>query len=221
MTNEEELKQEIAKLKQEIDHLKLQREIPSQGMIKKKAVVAGEMTGEGILGKEVKKIDLSKGFDKEEVQLTTYFSLRGHRLDNTQVCRCSFCNIILTDFEKIEMNNKIYCEHCYRKEEHDLDKADYKILICIYKGYRDTSTFLEALGFVVTIQRITGLMKNEVNNKINKLLGLGYLFLHGLIFKSIRVTSIGEEALVAYNQIYRDEDCVLMNKRIKQIGAYR
>ena len=211
MNNEEELKGEIAKLKEEIERLKTENENQNQGMIKKKAVVAGEMTGEGILEKEVKKIDLSRGLDREEVQQTTFFSLRGHRLENNQVCRCSFCNIILTDFEKIEVNNKIYCEQCYRKEEHDLDKADYKILVCIYKGYRETSTFLESLGFVVTIMRITGFTKNVVNSRIDKLLEQSYLFLHGLIFRELRVSAKGEEALCGYHQIYLDEDC----KRVK------
>jgi hypothetical protein len=207
MNDEEGLKGEIIRLKQEIERLKMQNENPTQGMIKKKAVVAGEMTGEGILGKEVKKIDLSEGFDREEVQQITFFSPRGHRLDQSQVCRCSFCNIILTDFEKIEVNNKIYCEHCYRTEEYDLDKAAYKILVCIYKGYRETSTFLESLGFVVTIQRITGLTIKDVNNNVNKLLEQGYLFLHGVIFRELRVSAKGEEALCGYHQIYHDEDC--------------
>ena len=211
MNNEEKLKGEIIRLKQEIERLIMEKESPTQGMIKKKAVVAGEMTSEGILGKEVKKIDLSKGFDREEVQEITFFSPRGHRLDQSQVCRCSFCNIILTDFEKIEVNNKIYCEHCYRKEEHDLDKADYKILVCIYKGYRETSTFLEYFGFAVTLQRITGLTVKEVNDKMDKLLEKGYLFQHGMIFRELRVSAIGEEALAAYHQIYMDEDC----KRVK------
>jgi hypothetical protein len=211
MINEEDLKGEIIRLKQEIERLKTENANPTQGMIKKKAVVAGEMTSEGILGKEVKKIDLSKGFDREEVQQITFFSLRGHPLDNTQVCRCSFCNLILTNFEKIEVNNKIYCEQCYRKEEHDLDKADYKILICIYNGYCETSTFLESLGFVVTIQRITGLTKKEVKTKIEKLLEQGYLFFHGMILRELRISSIGEEALCGYHQIYLDEDC----KRVK------
>ncbi len=211
MSNEEELKGEIAKLKQEIENLKIQKENPSQGILKKSAKVAGDRTPDGFLEKEVKKIDLSKGFDKEEVKLTTYFSLRGHRLENNQVCRCSFCDIILTDFEKIEVNNKVYCEQCYRIKEHDLDKADYKILVCIYKGYRETSTFLESLGFAVTIMRITGLTKNEVNNKIDRLLEQGYLFLHGMIFKELRVSAMGEEALCGYHQIYLDEDC----KRVK------
>ena len=71
--------------------------------------------------------------------------------------------------------------------------------------------FLESLGLAVTIMRITGLTKNEVNNKIDKLLDQGYLFLHGIIFKEMRVSSKGEEALCGYHQIYLDEDC----KRVK------
>ena len=211
MSNEEELKCEIIRLKQEIERLKMENENPSQGMIKKKAVVAGDRSGEGVLGKEIKKIDLSRGIDREEVQQITFFSPRGHRLDQSQVYRCSFCNIILTDIEKIEMNNKIYCEQCYRIEEHNLDKTDYKILVCIYNDYRETSTFLESLGFVVTIQRITGLTKKEVKTKIEKLLEQGYLFFHGMILRELRISSIGEEALCGYHQIYLDEDC----KRVK------
>ena len=211
MNREEELKGEIVRLNQEIERLKTENENPSQGFLKKSAKAAGDRTAGGILEKEMKEIDVSKGFDRKEVKFTTFFSLRGHRLDQNQVCRCSFCDVILTDFEKIEVNNKVYCEQCYRNEEHDLDKADYKILVCIYKGYRETSTFLESLGLAVTIQRITGLTHNEVNNKIDKLLEQGYLFLHGMIFRELRVSAIGEEALCGYHQIYLDEDC----KRVK------
>lgn len=219
MSNEEEMKGEITKLKKEIERLRTENESPSHGMIKKKAEVAGDMTEQGILEKEIKKIDLSKGFDREEVKLTTYFSIKGHRLHKESVCRCSLCSIILTDFEKIEVNNRIYCEKCYRKEENDLDKDDYKILVCISKGYTETSTFLEHLGFVVTIQKITGLTKKEVNKKIEELLNRGYLFLHGLIFREIRVSSKGEEALAAYNQIYLDEDCSRVKNKIPLTGV--
>ena len=68
---------------------------------------------------------------------------------------------------------------------------------------------------MVTIQKITGLTKSEIDNKIEKLLDHGYLFLHGFIFKSIRVSSLGEEALAAYNQIYRDEDCNRVKNKIQ------
>ncbi len=214
MSNEEELKGEIARLKQEIERLKTENKSSNQGMIKKSAEVAGERSGEGVLGKEVKKIDLSKGFDKEEVRLTKYFSLRGHRLEKDQVCRCSFCNIVLTDFEKIEVNNRVYCEKCYRKEEHDLDKEDYKVLVCFSRGFTETSTIVEFLGFGVTIQRLTGLTKREADKKIEKLLDHGYLFIHGLILREIRVSSKGEEALTAYDQIYRDGDCNDVRNRV-------
>lgn len=214
MSNEEELKGEIAQLRQEIERLKMQKENPGQGMIKKKAVVAGDRSKEGILGKEVKKIDLSKGFDREEVQQISFFSTRGHRLDQNQVCRCSFCDIILTDFEKIEVNNKIYCEQCYRKEEHDLDKDDYKILVCFSRGITETSTIVEFLGFGITIQRMTGLTKKEADKKIEKLMKKGYLFTHGLILRDVRVSSKGEEALTAYDQIYRDGDCNSVKNRV-------
>jgi len=219
MNNEEEMKGEIVRLKKEIERLRTENESPSQGMIKKKAEVAGDMTDIGIFEKEIKKIGLSNGFDREEVKLTTYFSVKGHRLEREKVCRCSFCSIILTEDEKIEVNNKVYCEACYRKEEHNLDKCDYKILVCISNGYTETSTFLEYFGYVVTIQKITGLTKGEIDKKIEELLDQGYLFLHGLIFREIRVSSKGEEALAAYNQIYQDEDLKLVKERMRYVGV--
>lgn len=219
MDENDELKGEIERLKKELSLLKLRDTSLNRGMIKKTATVAGGMTNQGILEKEIKKIDLSKGFDTEEVKSTTFFSIKGHRLEKGQVCRCSFCSLILTEGEKIEINNKIFCEKCYRKEECDLDKDDYKILICILSYFTSTSPFMEYLGFAVTIQKITGLTKSEIDNKIEKLLDQGYLFLHGFIFKSIRVSSLGEEALAAYNQIYRDEDCNRVKNKIQLMGG--
>ena len=219
MNNEEEMKGEIIRLKNEIERLRLENTGINQGMIKKKAEVAGEMTDIGIFEEEIKKIGFSKGFDREEVKVTSYFSVKGHRLEKEQVCRCSFCSIILTEGEKIEINNRVYCEKCYRKEEHDLDKDDYKILICILNGFTSTSSFMEYFGYVVTIQKITGLTKGEIDKKIEKLLDQGYLFLHGLVFKSIRVSSKGEEALAAYNQIYQDEDFKLVKERMRYVGV--
>jgi len=219
MNNEEEMKGEIIRLKKEIERLMLGNTGINQGMIKKKAEVAGEMTDIGIFEEEIKKIGFSNGFDREEVKVTSYFSVKGHRLEKEQVCRCSFCSLILTEGEKIEINNRVYCEKCYRKEEHDLDKDDYKILICILSDFTSTSSFMEYFGYVVTIQKITGLTKGEIDRKIEKLLGQGYLFLHGLVFKSIRVSSKGEEALAAYNQIYQDEDFKLVKERMRYVGV--
>lgn len=216
MSNEEELIGEIVRLKKEIERLKTGSESPSQCMIKKTARVAGGMTDQGVLEKEIKKINLSKGFDREEVKSTTFFSIKGHPL-NELVWRCSFCSIILTDFEKIEVNNKIYCEQCYREEEHDLDRDSYKILLCILNGFSSTSSFLEYLVGEVTIQKIAGLSEDEIEKRIEKLLEHGYLFLYGLFFKRIRVSSKGEEALAAYNQIYRDGDCNLVKDRIRNM----
>ena len=207
MNNEEEMKGEIVRLKKEIERMRLENTGINQGIINKKAEVAGSMTDLGIFEEEIRKVGLANGFDKEEIKISSYFSMKGHRLEREKVCRCSFCSIILTEDEKIEVNNKVYCEQCYRKEEHDLDKDDYKILVCIFKGYKETSMFLEYLGYIITLQKLTGLTKSEVNKKVQKLLEQGYLFLHGLIFKEIRVSSKGEEALAAYHQIYLDEDC--------------
>jgi hypothetical protein len=218
MDKEEELKGKILRLTQEIERLRIENMELNQGMVKKKAEVAGEMTDVGIFEEEVKKINLKDGFDTEEVKLTTYFSIKGHQLEKGKVCRCSFCSIILTVFEKIEVNNRIYCEKCYREEEHDLDKNDYKVLICIFNNYTKTSTILEYLGFAVTIQRLTGITKKEVEKKIENLLGKGYLFLHGIFFRKLRVSSLGEEALTAYNQIYKDEDCINVKYNIYSRG---
>lgn len=219
MSGEEELKTEIERLKKEIELLKLQSGSQSQGIVKKKVIVAGDRTKNGIFKKEMKKIDFSSGFDKEEVTVTSHFSVKGHRLEQEKVCRCSFCNLILTELEKIEIVNRIYCENCYRKEEHDLDKDDYKVLLCTSNGYTSTSSVLEYLGYVVTVQTMAGLPKYEVIKKLEKLLGSGHLFLYGLILKRIKISSKGEEAMSGYNQIYRDEDCELVKKRIDYCGG--
>ena len=219
MNNEEEMKGEIIRLKKEIERLRMGNTGLNQGITKKKAEVAGEMTDLGIFEEEIRKVGLANGFDKEEIKISSYFSMKGHRLEREKVCRCSFCSLILTEDEKIEMNNKVYCEKCYRKEEHDLDKDDYKILICILNGFTSTSPFMESFGYEVTIQKITGLAKGEIDKKIEKLLGQGYLFLHGLVFKEPRVSSKGEETLAAYNQIYRDEDIKLVKERIRYVGV--
>jgi hypothetical protein len=221
MDENDELKGEIERLKKELALLKSQDSNQYQGMIKKKAEIAGEITDKGIFEEEIKKVGFSTGFDKEELKVTSYFSIKGHKLDKEKVCRCSICSLLITDVEKIEINNKIYCDKCYRKEEHDLGKDEFKILICILNGFTSISLLLEYFGYVTTIQKIAGLPRDIVKTKIEKLLDRGYLFLYGLIFKNIRVTSMGEEALVAYNQIYRDEDCDLMKERIKRIGGYR
>ena len=214
--SEEELREEIARLKREIEQLRMGNADLNPGMVKKKAEVAGGITDTGIFNEEIKKTVFSNRFDSEEVRVTSYFSVKGHRLDKEKVYRCSFCGIILTENEKIEINNRIYCEECYREKEHDLDKDDYKILFCILNGLTSTSSFLEYFGYVVTIQRVTGIAKSDVESRIEKLLNQGYLFLHGTLFKSIRVSSKGEEALAAYSQIYRDADI----KRVKERAMY-
>ena len=219
MDEPDELRGEIERLKKELALLKSQDTSLNQGMIKKTATVAGGMTNQGILEKEIKKIDLSKGFDTEEVKSTTFFSIKGHPLEKELVCRCSFCSIILTEEEKIEINNRVYCEKCYREEENDLDRDSYKILLCILSGFTSTSSVMEYLGHEVTIQRIAGLSEDEIEKRIEKLLEQGYLFLYGLFFKRIRVSSKGEEALAAYNQIYRDGDCNLVKDRIIDMGV--
>ena len=221
MSNEEELMGEIIRLKKEIERLKSNSGSPNQGIIKKTAKIAGGITDQGILEKEVKKIDLSKGFNKEEVKSTTFFSVKGHPLEKEVVWRCSYCSIILTDVEKIEVNNRIYCEQCYRKEEHDLDKDSYKILLCILNGFISTSSFLEYSVGEITIQRIIGLPEDEIKKRVDELLEQGYLFLHGLFFTRLRVSSKGEEVLSAYNQIYRDDDINLVRERIRLMGRYR
>ncbi len=219
MNNEEEMNGEITRLKREIERLRMENTGINQGMIKKKAEVAGNMTDIGIFEEEIKKMGFSGGFDREEVKVTNYFSVKGHGLEKGKVCRCSFCSLILTEGEKIEINNKIFCEKCYRTEEHDLDKNDYKILICILSGFTSTSPLMEYIGFAVTVQKITGIIKSEIDKKIEKLLEQGYLFLHGFIFKSIRISSKGEEALAAYNQIYQDEDCNRVKNKILLMGV--
>jgi hypothetical protein len=217
VNKEEELSDEIARLKQEIERLKAENEGLGHGMEKKKAVVAGDMTDRGIFETEIKKIDMANGFDREEVKVTNYFSVKGHQLRMGQVLRCSFCSIILTAQEKIESNNKVYCEKCYRQEEHDMSKDEYKIMLCASHGFTSTSLLLESLGCAVTIQRLTGLTKNEAAKKLERLLDEGYLFQHGILFKKIRVSSKGEEAMVAYGQVYRDEDCDVVRSRLSSI----
>jgi len=219
MNNEEEMKGEITRLKKEIERLRLENTGLNQGMIKKKAEVAGQMTDLGIFEEEIQKVGLANGFDKEEIKISSYFSMKGHRLEREKVCRCSFCSIILTEGEKIEVNNKIYCEACYRKEESDLDKDEFKVLVCVSCGFTSTSNFWEGMGCAVTIQRITGMSKAEAKRRIEKLLGKGYLFLHGLVFKELRVSSKGEAVLAAYNQIYRDADCNAVKDRVLYMGA--
>jgi len=217
MNKEEELSDEIARLKQEIERLKAENEGLGHGMEKKKAVVAGGMTDIGIFETEVKKINMANGFDREEVKVTNYFTVKGHQLQKDQVLRCSFCSIILTTQEKIESNNKVFCEKCYRQEEHDLSKDEYKIMLCASRGFTSTSMLLESLGCAVTVQRITGLDKGEVTRMLDRLLSAGYLFRHGFFFKRIMVSSKGEEAMVAYGQIYRDKDCDVVRSRLSSI----
>lgn len=217
MNKEEEMSDEIARLKQEIERLKAENEGLGHGMEKKKAVIAGGMTDIGIFEEEIKKINMANGFDREEVKVTNYFSVKGHQLQMGQVLRCSLCSIILTAQEKIESNNKVYCEKCYRHQEHDLSKDEFKIMLCASHGFTSTSLFLESLGWAVTVQRITGLMKSEATKILDRLLKDGYLFQHGILFKKIRVSSKGEEAMVAYDQVYRDEDCDIVRNRISSI----
>ena len=219
MNNEEEMKGEIIRLKKEIERLRMGNDGINQGMIKKKAEIAGDMTDLGIFEEEIRKVGLANGFDKEEIKISSYFSMKGHRLEREKVCRCSFCSIILTEDEKIEVNNKVYCEACYRTEEHDLEKDEFKILVCVSSGFTSTSSFLESMGYDVTIQRIIGMPKAEAIKKIEKLLGKGYFFLHGLVFKELRVSSKGEEAMAAYNQIYQDEDLELVKERMRYVGV--
>lgn len=217
MSSEEELKGKIARLKQEIERLKIENSGVGQTITKKSAEVAGERTEIGIFEEEIRRIGMSGGMDKEEVKITQYFSPKGRMLIKGKVWRCSSCNSILTEEEKIEANSRIYCEQCYRKE-HDVDKNDYKILVCIWRGFTETSTFLEAFGFTVTIQRVTGIPEKEAKKRVKKLLERGYLFFHGMFFRELRVSSKGEEALAAYNQIYRrDEDCNRVRNTIWQI----
>jgi len=219
MNKEEQLQNEISKLRQEIERLKSENEGLSHGIQKKRAEIAGEMTDLGIFEEEIRRVGMANGFDKEEIKVSSYFSLRGHKLERDGVCRCSFCSIILTEGEKIEMNNKIYCEKCYRKEEHDLQKDEFKVLVCAYSGFTSTSNFWEGMGCTVTIQSITGIPKVEAKKKVEKLLGAGYLFLHGILFKRLRVSSKGEEALAAYDQIYRDPDFKAVKDRLFCVGA--
>ena len=213
MNNEEELKCEIARLKQEIERLKVENSGIGQTISKKTAEVAGERSEVGVFTEEIRRIGMSGGFDKEEVKVTQNFSPKGRMLVKGRVWRCIQCNSILTEVEKIESNNNIYCEKCYR-QIHDLDKDDYKLLLCVLNGHEDTSTFLEFFGFIVTLQRLTGLPKEMVNKKMRKLKELGYVFYHGLIFKHLRVSSEGEEALAAYNQVYLDRDMIDARNRI-------
>jgi hypothetical protein len=133
-----------------------------------------------------------------------------------KVWRCTQCNSILTKVEKIESNNNVYCEKCYRQNVHDLNKDDYKLLLCVSNGHVNTSTFLEGLG-IVTLQRLTGLTKEMVNKKMCKLKDLGYVFYHGIILRQLKVSSIGEEALAAYDQIYRDKDLDDVRYRISTV----
>ena len=214
----DELKAEIERLKSEIEFLRFQNTGQSQGIVKRKAEVAGSITDTGIFEEEVKKLDFSDGLNKEEVKLTTYFSVNGRRLEKEKVSRCSFCNLILTDAEKIEIKNRIYCEKCLRQKEHDLDKEDFKILLCISYGIASTSEIMEYLGFCVTIQKITGLDKTEVEQRVQKLFRSGYIYVQGFINKSARVTSKGEEGLAAFNQIYLDYDCNAVKQRIAMAG---
>jgi len=206
MSSEDELKCKITRLKQEIERLKVENSGIGQTISKKSAEVAGERTEIGIFEEEIRRIGMSGGFDKEEVKVTHYFSPKGHMLIRGKVWRCTQCNSILTEVEKIESNNNIYCEKCYRQNVHDLDKDDYKLLLCVSNGHEDTSTFLEGLGLIVTLQRFTGLTKEKVNKKMCKLKKLGYVFYHGIILRHLRVSSKGEEALAAYDQVYCDRD---------------
>lgn len=206
MNSEEELKGEIAKLKQEIERLKIKSSGVGQTITKKSAEVAGERSEVGVFTEEIRRIGMSSGMEKEEVKITQYFSPKGRMLVKGKVWRCTQCNSILTEVEKIESNNNVYCEKCYRQNVHDLDKDDYRLLLCISHGHTDTSTFLEGLGFIVSLQRLTGLTKEKVNKKMWKLKDLGYVFYHGIIFRQLRVSSKGEEALAAYAQVYRDRD---------------
>jgi len=216
---EENLKEEIARLREELEKLRRERANAGQ-MVKRKTEVAGGITDEGVFQEEVRRTVFSGGFEREEVKVTSYFSVRGHPLERDRIYRCSFCGIVLTEDEKIEVNKRVYCENCYRREEHDLERDDYKILICISRGITSTSLLLEHLGCGITIQRVTGITKEEVERRIRKLLERGYLFLHGLIFKELRISSKGEEALVAYRQIYRDPDILLVMERARG-GAWR
>lgn len=219
--NEEELKEEVELLKREIQHLKMEKLAQSQGITKKNSEKAGDMTDVGVFEEEISKTDFSNGFSKEKVKTVSYFSTKGHRLNREKVYRCSICKSILTDIESIEINNRIYCENCYRKKANNLDKDDFKVLLCIHNNFTSTSILLERLGIDVTIQRVTGLTKSEVINKLEKLMKKGYLFYYGLIFKKIRVKSKGEEALIAYNQIYQqDEDCNLVKSRLHKRWTY-
>lgn len=214
MSNEEGLKGEIARLKQEIERLKIENSGDGQTITKKSAQVAGERSELGIFEEEIRRIGMSGGMEKEEVKVTQYFSPKGRMLVKGKVWRCMQCNSILTEVEKIESNNNIYCENCYRQNVHDLDKDDYKLLFCVSNGHTDTSTFLEGLGLIVTLQRLTGITKEMVNKKMGKLKDLGYVFYHGIIFRQLRISSKGEEALAAYNQVYRDKDMDNVRYRI-------
>lgn len=217
MDEKDRLKLEVDRLSREIEYLRIQQLEQNQSMAKKRAEIAGPITDIGIFEEEIKKIGLETGFDKEEVKVISYFSVNGRMLDKEKVSRCYLCNLILTDAEKIEIKNRIYCEKCLREKEHDLDKDDFKILLCLFNGITSFSFLMENLGFSVTMMRVTGLVKTEIESRIEKLFNNGYLYLHGLIFKSIRVTSKGEEGLVAYNQIFHDQDINIVKERISNI----
>jgi hypothetical protein len=219
MSSEEELKGEIARLKQEIERLKHGNKGVGQALKKRSIEAAGERSEVGFFTEEVRSIGMSDGMEKKELKITQYFSPKGRMLVKGKVWRCVQCNTILTEVEKIDSNNNVYCEKCYRQNAHDLDKDDYKLLLCVSNHHTGTSTFLEGLGLIVTLQRLTGITKEMVKKKMCKLKDLEYIFYHGIIFRQIRVSSKGEEALAAYAQVYRDRDLDDVRYRISSARA--
>ncbi len=181
-----------------------------------KIEVAGGISKDSTISKSIR--ELTSGTEHKKIILEPYFCECGRPLTKENLVRCSSCRKMLEKDCAFEYSNRILCSECLSERYGiHLTKQQYLILLCISKGIKSPKV----------ISTISGISLECVKQKMKSMLLINYLTDEPLsffekIFPKIRLTSLGNDALMLFEKVYGKEgDCLALKQRIEECKRNR
>jgi hypothetical protein len=172
--------------------------------------MAGDIVDEPILSKSIRELKL--GSKHRKINVGPFFCQCGKVITKENATRCSHCKRLICKDCCVLYLNETHCKKCLESDhEISLTKPDYMILDCISNGVTDAGTIFLLTGIKPDV------VKNRINDWMEKYVTMQPKGLLERIFPKLRVTNLGRDALGVFDAIYsKDADCVTMKQKLQE-----
>ena len=180
-----------------------------------KVEVAGDVTKDSVLSKSVRELTAETKHTKLTVQ--PYFCQCGKRISKDNALRCSHCEKLVCQDCGILYLNEIHCKPCLAEQHQiSLTKSEYILLLCVSSEITSSKKILQITGMKVDI------VKEKINSFMDKYLTEEPASIIEKLFRRLRLTDLGNDALQVFERLYgNDLDCLSLKKRIAEYKSQR